>query len=49
MALHANSSPSSRLSVHYTSAMPFSFRQGDQPKLDLQVDRGFDFQAWRSQ
>ena len=29
--------------------MPFSFRQGDLPKLDLQVDRGSDFKAWRSQ
>ena len=29
--------------------MPFSFRPGDLPKLDLQVDRGSDFKAWRSQ
>ena len=25
------------------------FRQGDLPKLDLQVDRGTDFKAWRAQ
>lgn len=25
------------------------FRHGDLPKLDLQVDRGTDFKAWRSQ
>ena len=29
--------------------MPYVFRQGDLPKLDLQVDRGTDFQAWREQ
>jgi hypothetical protein len=29
--------------------MAFSFRLGDLPKLDLQVDRGSDFKAWRSQ
>ena len=27
----------------------YVFRQGDLPKLDLQVDRGTDFKAWRSQ
>ena len=27
----------------------YVFRQGDLPKLDLQVDRGTDFQAWKSQ
>ena len=29
--------------------MPFVFRQGDLPKLDLQVDRGTDFKAWKAQ
>ena len=29
--------------------MTYVFRQGDLPKLDLQVDRGTDFAAWRSQ
>ena len=29
--------------------MPYVFRQGDLPRLDLQVDRGSDFTAWRSQ
>jgi len=29
--------------------MPFVFRQGDLPRLDLQVDRGSDFTAWQSQ
>ena len=27
----------------------FVFRQGDLPKLDLQVDRGTDFKAWKTQ
>ena len=27
----------------------YTFRLGDLPKLDLQVDRGTDFKAWRSQ
>jgi len=25
------------------------FRQGDLPKLDLQLDRGTEFEAWKSQ
>jgi len=29
--------------------MYYVFRQGDLPRLDLQVDRGSDFTAWRSQ
>ncbi len=29
--------------------MPYTFRQGDLPKLDLQVDRGTDFVAWKAQ
>ena len=29
--------------------MPYTFRLGDLPKLDLQVDRGVDFEAWRTQ
>ena len=29
--------------------MTYTFRQGDLPKLDLQVDRGTDFQAWKTQ
>ena len=27
----------------------YTFRQGDLPKLDLQVDRGTDFAAWKAQ
>ena len=29
--------------------MPFVFRLSDLPKLDLQVDRGTDFAAWKTQ
>ena len=29
--------------------MSYVFRQGDLPKLDLQVDRGTDFAAWKAQ
>ena len=29
--------------------MPYVFRQGDLPKLDVQVDHGSDFTAWKSQ
>ena len=29
--------------------MPYVFRQTDLPKLDIQVDRGSDFQAWKDQ
>ena len=29
--------------------MPFIFRLSDLPKLDLQVDRGTDFEAWKTQ
>ena len=29
--------------------MVYVFRAGDLPKLDLQVDRGTDFKAWRDQ
>ena len=29
--------------------MPYVFRQSDLPKLDIQVDRGADFEAWRAQ
>ena len=29
--------------------MTYVFRQGDLPKLDLQVDRGTDFKAWKAQ
>lgn len=29
--------------------MPYVFRQGDLPKLDLQVDRGTDFTVWKLQ
>jgi hypothetical protein len=29
--------------------MSYAFRQGDLPKLDLQVDRGTDFATWKSQ
>ena len=27
----------------------YTFRQGDLPKLDLQIDRGTEFTAWRTQ
>ena len=27
----------------------YVFRQGDLPRLDLQVDRGMDFKAWKAQ
>ena len=29
--------------------MSYAFRSGDLPKLDLQLDRGADFKAWKSQ
>ena len=29
--------------------MAYAFRPGDLPKLDLQVDRGTDFKAWKTQ
>ena len=29
--------------------MLYMFRQGDLPKLDLQIDHGFDFVAWKVQ
>ena len=29
--------------------MPYTFRQGDLPKLDLEVDKGSDFIAWNAQ
>ena len=29
--------------------MTYTFQQDDLPKLDLQVDRGTDFKAWKSQ
>ena len=29
--------------------MPYVFRQGDLPRLDLQVDHSSDFQAWQAQ
>jgi len=29
--------------------MPYIFRQGDLPKLDVQVDCGSDFTAWKAQ
>ena len=29
--------------------MPYMFRQGNLPKLDLQIDRGSDFAAWKAQ
>ena len=32
---------------HHKDTMPYVFRQGHLPKLDLQVDCGTDFQAWR--
>ena len=31
------------------TAAAYTFRQGDLPKLDLQLDRGTDFTAWRTQ
>ena len=32
-----------------TPAMAYAYQQGDLPKLDLQVDRGTDFKAWKAQ
>ena len=32
-----------------SSKMAYTFRPGDLPKLDLQVDRGTDFKAWKTQ
>ena len=29
--------------------MPYMFRQGDLPQLDLQIYRGSDFAAWKAQ
>ena len=29
--------------------MPYVFRQSDLPKLDIQVDRSADFEAWKAQ
>ena len=29
--------------------MPYVFRLTDLPKLDIQVDRGADFEAWKAQ
>ena len=29
--------------------MPYVFRQSDLPKLDIQMDRGADFEAWKAQ
>ena len=29
--------------------MPFTFRLSNLPKLDLQVDKGMDFEAWKTQ
>ena len=29
--------------------MPHTFRQGDLPKLALQIDRGSDFAVWKVQ
>ena len=29
--------------------MTYTFRPGDLPKLDLQVDRGADFKTWKAQ
>ena len=39
--------PAVSYSPHHKDTMPYVFRQGDLPKLDLQVDCGTDFQAWR--
>ena len=46
--------PSSDSCVLFVPAILFSdiayvFRQGDLPKLDLQIDRGSDFSAWQTQ
>ena len=38
-----------RAHIRSTLPMAYVFRQGDLPKLDLQVDRGTDFKAWKSQ
>ena len=31
------------------STMSYAFQHGDLPKLDLQVHRGMDFKAWKTQ
>ena len=37
------------LACSITTKMPYVFRQGNLPKLDIQVDRGSDFMAWTAQ
>ena len=37
------------LACSITTKMPCVFRQGDLPKLDIQVDRGSDFMAWTAE
>ena len=32
-----------------TDPPPYTFRQNDLPKLDIHIDRGTDFDAWRAQ
>ena len=36
-------------SLTHLAMSSYTFRQGNLPKLDLQVDRGSDFKAWKSQ
>ena len=33
----------------YTTTMPYTFRSGDLPRLELDTDRGTDFLAWKEQ
>ena len=48
-----NTETAEKIRTKYLSSssytMTFVFRQGDLPKLDLQVDRGTDFKAWKAQ
>ena len=38
-----------RMSLSEAATSSYTFRLGDLPKLDLQVDQGLDFRAWRTQ
>ena len=41
--------PTSYMALRAATEPSYTFRLGDLPKLDLQVDRGTDFKAWKSQ
>ena len=40
---------SSYMALQAATEPSYTFRLGDLPRLDLQVDRGTDFKAWKSQ